>query len=82
MSRHANTTSCFPARFREAYATANFSSFEALAREIDVSLRNIYRWRDGDAEPTGRNLVELARALGRDPDWFYPEDCEPNGRAA
>jgi transcriptional regulator with XRE-family HTH domain len=50
---------------------------EAFARRINVPMRTVQRWRSGETEPRSRDLLLVARALGRDPAWFYPVD-EPN----
>lgn len=44
---------------------------ESFAREIDKPLRTVQRWRNGETEPSGADLVLIARALGRDASWFY-----------
>lgn len=78
MSRQVNTTSGqdrertgFAARLDEALSD---TTSEAFARRIDVSLRTVQRWRSGDTEPSGSDLVSLALALGRDPSWFYESE--------
>lgn len=40
---------------------------------MGVGLRLVQRWRAGDGEPSGLNLVRLAAALRREPAWFYEE---------
>lgn len=47
---------------------------EAFARRIDRSLRTVQRWRGGDSEPTGADLVLIAKTLDRDPAWFFEPD--------
>lgn len=71
MSRQVNTTSSdsiFAARLNQALSGTTSESF---ARQIDKTLRTVQRWRAGDSEPSGSDLVVLARALDRDPSWFY-----------
>lgn len=88
MSRQVNTTSGqsrertgFAAKLDEALQG---TTSESLARQIDVSLRTVQRWRGGDTEPSGSDLVAIALALGRDPSWFYESesDEQTEGRAA
>jgi transcriptional regulator with XRE-family HTH domain len=54
-------------------------SSEDFAREIGRTLRTVQRWRNGESEPSGADLVLVAGALERDPAWFY---AEPEGQAA
>lgn len=82
MSRQVNTTTSgaaaqgiFARRLNEALAGTTSESF---ARLIDRSLRTVQRWRSGESEPSGSDLVLIARHLRRDPSWFY----EPEERAA
>lgn len=49
---------------------------EAFARIIGRTLRTVQRWRAGETEPSGADLVLVARTLGRDPAWFYGADGE------
>lgn len=37
---------------------------EAFARAIDKPLRTVQRWRAGETEPRGEELVVIARELG------------------
>jgi len=72
--RHPNQASGdFAAKMREAIGDR---TMESIARDADVTLRTVYRWRDGDAEPKGAQLVRLARVLGREPAWFYADNGE------
>jgi transcriptional regulator with XRE-family HTH domain len=74
MSRQAKGTSSgvsFADRFSEAL---DGTTLESFARSIDRPLRTVQRWKSGSSEPHGANLILLARALGRDPEWFYPDD--------
>lgn len=65
----------FSTRLREAIADAGLTQ-EAVAREVDVTLRAVQFWAAGKQEPKGRQLIALARVLDRDPAWFFgePED--------
>jgi transcriptional regulator with XRE-family HTH domain len=65
----------FAARLVQAQEEEGLKS-EALARAIGAGLRLVQRWRSGEVEPSGRNLVRLARALRRDAAWFYEDDAE------
>lgn len=65
----------FSTRLREAIAAAGTTQ-EAVAREIDVSLRAVQFWVAGRQEPKGRQLIALARALDREPAWFFGEPEE------
>ena len=60
----------FAERFTEALGG---TKLEAFARSIDRPLRTVQRWKSGKSEPHGANLILLARALDRDPEWFYPD---------
>jgi transcriptional regulator with XRE-family HTH domain len=62
----------FSRRLREAIADAGLTQ-EAVAREIDVTLRAVQFWVAGTQEPKGRQLVALGRVLDRDPSWFFPD---------
>jgi transcriptional regulator with XRE-family HTH domain len=76
MSRQVNTTSSgasFALKLNEALAGTTSESF---ARRIDKTLRTVQRWRAGDSEPSGSDLVLIARALDRDPSWFYESESE------
>jgi transcriptional regulator with XRE-family HTH domain len=46
---------------------------EGLARQLDIALRTVSSWEAAERLPRGRNLQALARALARDPSWFYAE---------
>ena len=76
MSRRVNTTTprpLFATRLNEALGSTTSESF---ARRIDRTLRTVQRWRSGESEPRGADLVLLARELDRDPSWFYTADVE------
>jgi transcriptional regulator with XRE-family HTH domain len=45
----------------------------ALARLLGVESMAVSRWERGRVRPTDANLHALARALRRDPAWFYAE---------
>lgn len=68
----------FSRRLRAAITDAGLTQ-EAVAREIDVTLRAVQFWVAGTQEPKGRQLVALARVLNRDPSWFF---IEPEREAA
>jgi transcriptional regulator with XRE-family HTH domain len=82
MSRQVNTTSSdvpergtFAARLNEALGNTTSESF---ARRINRTLRTVQRWRAGESQPSGADLVVIARSLGREAAWFY----EPQETAA
>jgi transcriptional regulator with XRE-family HTH domain len=67
-------------RLREARRARSYTA-EALARELDVTLRTIQRWEADGNGPSGADLVRLADVLGRRPDWFYGDhDTDGKGR--
>lgn len=77
MSRQVNTTTSstpdrqgFAARLHEALGSTTSESF---ARQLGRPLRTVQRWRNGESEPSGETLIAIARALDRDPAWFYAE---------
>lgn len=75
MSRHSTRQvvvhrPTFAARFDAALAGRTSEDF---AREIDVTLRTVQRWRSGEGEPQGAQLAKVAAALGRPVEWFYPD---------
>jgi len=83
MSRQVNTTTpasqrtgVFASRLNEALTG---TTSEAFARRIDKSLRTVTRWRAGNSEPSGADLVLIARELERAPEWFF---SEPTAAAA
>lgn len=80
MSRQVNTTSG-QGRERTGFAlkldeALTGTTSESFARQIDRTLRTVQRWRNGDSEPSGSDLVLIARTLERDPSWFYEEELE------
>lgn len=73
-----STGTDFSRRLREAITAADLTQ-EAVAREIEVSLRAVQFWVAGTQEPKGRQLIALARVLNRDPSWFFPGDERGGG---
>lgn len=74
MSRQVNPTTVQPRRTGFAlrlHEALGDTTSEAFARRIDRSLRTVQRWRSGESKPTGSDLVLIAKALGRDPAWFF-----------
>jgi transcriptional regulator with XRE-family HTH domain len=65
----------FAARLHEALSERGQTT-EDFARQIGKTLRTVQRWRNGESEPFGHDLVRIASELDRDPDWFYA-DPEP-----
>lgn len=78
--RHLPERQGFALRFHEALVDRQVTA-ENFAREINRTLRTVQRWRSGESEPKGAELVLIARALGRDPSWFYDE-IDPTPAAA
>lgn len=66
------------ANLRQALEDADMTQ-ERLAREIGVGLRVVQAWCSGRVLPRWPRLVLIARALDRDPSWFY---ADHNGLAA
>jgi len=62
----------FAAKLRQALAEDELGA-ERFARDIDKTLRTVQRWRSGESEPSGADLVLIARSLDRDPSWFYED---------
>lgn len=80
MSGQVNTTSGqapnrtgFAAKLDEALSGTTSESF---ARSIDRTLRTVQRWRNGHSQPSGADLVLIARTLDRDPAWFYDPETD------
>jgi transcriptional regulator with XRE-family HTH domain len=76
MSRHATrqvSRSGFALRLHEALAG---TTTEEFARQVGVTLRTATRWRNGESEPSGADLVRIAAATGRDAAWFYADHDE------
>ena len=46
---------------------------EDFARAIGCTLRTAQRWRAGESEPSGADLIRIAEVLEREPSWFYTE---------
>lgn len=44
-----------------------------VARGIDVSERQITRWRNGHTIPTYDSVEKIARYFERAPEWFYAD---------
>lgn len=61
-----------PERMKQARLTAGFTHNE-LARQIGKSETNVGRWERGQHEPRGESVVAIARATGRDIEFFYIE---------
>ena len=62
----------FAAKLRQALAEDKLTA-EDFSRRIDRTLRTVQRWRAGESQPTGADLVLIARELKRDPSWFYED---------
>jgi transcriptional regulator with XRE-family HTH domain len=60
------------ANLRRALGEAGMTQ-EQLAREIDCGLRVVQEWCGGRCLPRWPRLVRIARALDREPAWFYTE---------
>lgn len=69
----------FPNRLRTALEAHGMTQ-EALARHLNVSLSTVTKWCTGRNQPHGARLIELAKALDREPGWFYEAD-EPRAAA-
>ena len=76
MSRQVNTTSSGPSFADRLNEALDGTTSESFARRIDRTLRTVQRWRSGESEPRGADLVLIARALDRDPSWFFPHEPE------
>lgn len=82
MSRHARRQ-FRGERLQQARNTATPKvTAEALARELDVTLRTVQRWESGDNQPGGNDLLRLAARFAVAPDWFYDHEAEPTTGAA
>lgn len=62
----------FAANLRAALAASDMTQ-EGLAREVDVTLAAVSLWCRGKSQPAGWKLVQLARVLGRDAEWFFTD---------
>lgn len=74
----ASTASSFPARLVAAQERVGIGT-EALARRLDLSVRVVQKWRSGETEPNGRNLVRLAGELGVRPESLFGDDIYESG---
>lgn len=68
------TTRFSPARLRAAMADR--ISVPELAELTGLTRETIYHYWRGRREPQGYAIVAIARALGRQVEWFYPDDKE------
>jgi transcriptional regulator with XRE-family HTH domain len=59
-----------PSRMKEARLSAGFTHAD-LARATGKSETNVGRWERGQHEPRGEAVVAIARATGRDIEFFY-----------
>ena len=62
-------------RIREARLTAGMSRTQ-LAHAIVTSERNIVRWETDRNTPRAEHLAAIAKATGRDMEFFYSEGQE------
>ncbi len=77
MQARSNRAAPVAANLKFALKEAGMTQ-EALAREIDVGLRVVQAWCGGRVLPRWPRLVLIARALDRDPSWFYADhDAAP-----
>jgi transcriptional regulator with XRE-family HTH domain len=61
----------FRVNVRAARVAAGLTQ-EQLAHATGVVLRTVAGWESGETEqPEGQNLRALAKALDKDPAWFY-----------
>ena len=51
-------------------------TIDALAAEIGVSPRLVQKWQQGRVQPRYDNLLKLAKALDREPAWFFTDHDE------
>ena len=56
-------------RIREARRNVKMTQ-DALAKRIKVTKATISQWESGSTAPNGKNLVNLADALGTSPEWL------------
>lgn len=73
MSRRSTRHLTFDAELLKAIRAEQGITHEELARRANVTLRTVQRWQDGESEPRGAQLLNLANALGVDPDSLYAE---------
>lgn len=55
-------------------AEEQFLTLPALARELGVAEKTVYRWNRGETPPRLNNVRRIAERLERDPAWFYGEE--------
>lgn len=60
-------------RIREAQSARGLTN-DQLAREIDVTVRLVQRWRAGTVVPSLPNLHRLSETLDRPVAWFFTDD--------
>ena len=56
-------------RIKERRRDMNLTQQE-LGRRVGVSKATISLWEKDDTAPTGKNLLSLAKAIGRSPEWI------------
>lgn len=61
------------ARIRSARFSAGMTQ-AALARKAGISERNIVRWENEQHAPRAEHVAAIARATGRDTDYFLAEE--------
>lgn len=76
MSRRSTRQSRFNAALVRELRVERGITHEDLARAVGVTLRTVQRWQDGDSEPRGAQLLQIARVFNVLPDALYtdPED--------
>lgn len=58
-------------------------TIDEVARQLEVSERQVRRWRNGETTPSWPSLCGLARVFDRDPSFFYAANAaEPQEAAA
>lgn len=74
MARHATRQVRPPSAFAANLDHAlQGTTSEAFARRIDRTLRTVQRWRSGESEPRGEDVVLIARALDMTVEDLYRE---------